>query len=94
MLYPLLSEMTAEDYSQSPGLSGTNCATTLTKLFKRDHRKLAIKSATLTMYKIRVKGEKALALVSFATAPEVRQILERRVDGSWKIATLLDTILE
>jgi hypothetical protein len=93
MLYPLISETVAEDYGHLPGLKGTTCATVLAKLFKREHRVLVGKSSALKIYTLRVKGEKALALVSFGTM-EVRQILERRSDGAWKMAALSDTILE
>jgi hypothetical protein len=93
MLYPLLSETVAEEQN-STGSHRTACATAVTKIFKQRHQLLVGDSNTLKFYLIRVGGEKALTLVSFATAPEVRQLLERRVDGTWKIAALLDTILE
>ena len=93
MLYPLLSETIVEDYSHVPGLEGRTCATVLTKLFEREHSVFAAKSHALKIYTLRVKGEKALALVSFPIQ-EVRQIPERRANGAWKMAALSDTILE
>lgn len=94
MLYPLIAETLPENYGDNPALRGKTCATVLAKLFKETHSVRAEKSATLKMYALRVKGERALTLLSFATAPEVRQILERRVNGIWKIAALSDTIME
>jgi hypothetical protein len=93
MLYPLLSETVAEEQG-STGSHRTTCATAVTKIFKQRHQLLVGDSNTLKFYRIRVNGEKALTLISFATAPEVRQLLERRGGGTWKIAALLDTILE
>jgi hypothetical protein len=94
MLYPPMVETIPEEYGNNPGIEGSTCAEVLTKLYKREHQTLAHKSATLKFYLLRVKGgEKGLALISF-DAPEVRQILERRVNGVWKMAALSDTILE
>jgi hypothetical protein len=94
MLYPLLSQSVAEEHGPTSGLRSTTCAEVLTGLFKQRHRVLVAESATLKVYRIRVKGDKALTLVSFATVPEVRQLLERRVNGTWKVAAVSDTILE
>jgi hypothetical protein len=94
MLYPLISETVAEDYGHIPDLRGTTCATVITKLFKRRHHLLVGESDTFKVYALRVKGERALTVLSFAVLPEVRQLPERRVDGAWKIAALSDTILE
>jgi len=93
MLYPLTAETVAEYYGRNPGIEGSTCAKVLTKLYKREHQTLAHKSATLKFYTLRVKGNKGLALISF-DAPEVRQILERRSRGAWKMSALSDTILE
>jgi len=93
MLDPLTAETVAEYYGRNPDLEGSTCAKVLTKLYKREHRTLTHKSATLKIYTLRVKGNKGLALISF-DAPEVRQILERRIGGVWKMAALSDTILE
>jgi hypothetical protein len=94
MLYPLISETLAEDYGHSPALRGTTCAAVLAKLLKRRHQLLVAQSDTLKVYAVRVKGERALALLTFAVLAEMRQMLERRVGGTWKIAALSDNILE
>lgn len=94
MLYPLISETLAEDYGHIPDLRGTTCTTVITKLFKQRHHLLVGESDTLKFYRTRVKGERALTLLTFAMLPEVRQMLERRVGGIWKIAAISDGILE
>jgi len=68
----------------------------MSKLFKQKHRELAIKSATLKFYAVRINGDKALALFSFSElAPEVRQLVERRdSNGTWRVLMLLDDIIE
>jgi hypothetical protein len=43
---------------------------------------------------VRVEGDKALAVMSFSTLPEVRQISARRDGATWKILQLLDGIIE
>lgn len=94
MLYPLLAEMAAEEHAEASVHGSRTCARAMTELFKQRHTVLTGESATLKFYRVRVKGDKALTLVSFAAIPEVRQLLERRVNGSWTIDALLDTILE
>lgn len=96
MLMPFIAESVVENVGHGPGLNGHNCAVVMSKLFKQKHHELQIKSTTLKFYAVRIKGEKALTLLTFkGLAPEVRQVDERR-DGSgdWKILTLLDGIIE
>jgi hypothetical protein len=94
MLYSLISETVAEEYGRIPALRGSSCATVMAKLFRERHHLLVGESATLKVYATRVKGERALTLLTFAMLPEVRQMLERRVGATWKIAALSDNILE
>jgi hypothetical protein len=94
LLVPLLAETVAEQDGSSPRLPGRTCGAVVSRLFVRDHRVLAEKNAHLKVLKVRVDGEKALILLDFTEIPEVRQILERRVDGTWKLHELFDGIIE
>lgn len=94
LLTPIIAGTVAETDGHSPGLRGKTCAVVLSKLFKLHHRLLAEKNATLKIIKVRVLGDKALAVLEFPTIPEVRLIAERRVAGTWKLLYLLDGILE
>jgi hypothetical protein len=75
-------------------LRGKSCAVVLSKLFKQHHKLLGGESATLKVMTVRVEGDKALTVLSFANLPEVRQMTERREGSGWKIVTLLDGIVE
>jgi hypothetical protein len=94
LLVPLLAETVAEQDGGSPGLRGRTCGVVVSKLFIRDHRVLAEKDAHLKVIEVRVNGDKGLILLDFTEIPEVRQILERRVDGAWKLHELFDGIIE
>src|ERR1700691_4044077 len=94
MLYPLLAETVPEDYGRSIPLRRRSCAAVMTKLFMRRHQLLVGESSTLKVYAMRVAGDRALTILSFAALPEARQIPERRVGDVWKVADLLDTIIE
>lgn len=94
LLVPFIAESVVEDEGQSPGLHGGTCAAVMAKLFRRDHRLLALKNDTLKVIDVRVAGGKALAVLDFPTIPEVRQLVERRVAGRWRLLELLDGILE
>jgi hypothetical protein len=94
LLVPLLAETIAEQDSHSPGLRGSTCAVVLSKLFARDHRLLAEKDAHLKVLRVRVKGDKGLILLDFPEIPEARQILERRVNGTWRLREIYDGIIE
>ncbi len=94
LLYPFIAESVVEDYGDTAALSGSTCAAVMSKLFERRHRLLVGESATLKMYAIRVNGDKALTVLSFATLPEVRLIQERRDGKTWLVMNLLDSIVE
>ena len=95
LLIPFIAESVVETLSRDPGLGGRTCGTVMAKLFKQYHAVLKGESATLKFYSVRVSGIHGLTVLSFSTLPEVRQLLERRdSNGSWKIQSLLDGILE
>jgi hypothetical protein len=94
MLVPFVAEGLPEQDGQSPHLRGSTCAVVLSKLFKLHHSLLAKKQATLHVIAVRVEGGRALTILDFPTIPEVRQMIERRVGGTWKMLELLDGILE
>jgi hypothetical protein len=94
LLVPIVAESVVEEEGRSPGSKGSTCAAVMSKLFKLHHQLLAQKQATLRVIKVRVEGNRALAVLEFPTIPEVRQMTERRVAGAWKLVNLFDGILE
>jgi hypothetical protein len=94
LLAPAIAETVAEDEGHSPGLEGRTCPVVMSKLFKRDHRMLAEKKATLKVTRVRIEGSRALAVLEFSSIPETRQITERRVGNTWRIVDLVDGIIE
>lgn len=94
LLAPFVAESVVEDEGRSPALRGGTCAAVMTKLFRHQRRLLAEKNATLRVIGVRVEGDKALAILEFPAIPEVRQLVERRVGGTWRVLDLLDGILE
>lgn len=71
-----------------PALRGKTCAAVISKLFKERRRQLAADNATLKVTGVRVKGDRAYALLSATTMP-VGDILLRREQGAWRIWGLL-----
>ena len=95
LLMPFVAESVVESVGHSPGLQGKTCAAVMSKLFKLHHTLLSGENASLKFYTVRVKGGKALTLLSFANLPEVRQLSEHRdSSGTWRVMDLLDGILE
>ena len=94
MLAPFVAESVAEDDGQAPPLLGKTCHVVLSKLFKLHHQLLVEKHVTLRVIGVRVKGNRALAILDFPKIPEVRQMPERRIGGRWWLLDLLDGILE
>jgi hypothetical protein len=94
LLMSFIAEALPENLGHSPTLRGKSCAVVISKLFKQHHKLLGGESATLKVMTVRVEGDKALTVLSFANLPEVRQMTERREGSGWKIVTLLDGIVE
>jgi hypothetical protein len=94
LLMPFIAESVAENYGHSSALRGKSCAVVLSKLFKQRQKVLSGENATLKFVTVRVEGGKALAVLSFSTLPEVRQISARRDGATWKMLQLLDGIIE
>ena len=94
LLMPFIAESVAENYGHSPALRGKTCPVVMSKLFKQHQKVLVGENSTLKFVTVRVEGGKALAVLSFSTLPEVRQISARRDGSSWKILQLLDGIIE
>ncbi|MGH2912055.1 MAG: hypothetical protein ACRDJ3_06220 [Solirubrobacteraceae bacterium] len=95
LLMSYLAEAVVEEMGHIPKLRGKSCAVVMSKLFKPRHALLSGENASLKVLTVRVEGDRALTVLSFANLPEVRQMTER-LDGNsgWKIVTLLDGILE
>ena len=94
LLVPLLAESVVEEDGRSPALRGRTCAAVVSKLFAMHHHMLLEKNAALQVLEVRIKGNRGLVVLNFPEIPEARQFAERRIDGSWKLASLLDGIIE
>jgi hypothetical protein len=95
LLVPLLASLIVEEDGKSPGLVGNTCAAVVSKLLECHHRELSEKRPALTIYTVRVKGDRRLILIEFpAIRREMRQIGERLVGGKWRIDRLFDSFLE
>ncbi len=95
LLMPFVAESVAENLGHQPNLRGTTCTVVMSKLFKSRHTLIANESASLKFYAVRVNGDKALTILSFANLPEVRQLTERRERyGTWRVLELSDGIVE
>ena len=96
LILSLYSEEIPEIYGaqpDEPALRGNSCAVVMSKLFKREHRRLIDDLATLKVTRVRVKGLRGLALLSFRHSRERDIPVHRAEDGSWRISWLLDTAL-
>ena len=93
MLYPFIAEAVVENYGRAPALRGTTCAMVIAKLFAYRHRVLVDEAATLKVFAVRVEGDKALVVLSFARRP-IRQIAARRDGNIWKLLELEDGLIE
>lgn len=94
LLIPFVAESVVEQYGHTTALKGKTCAAVMSKLFKAHHKLISGESASLKFYTVRVRGVKALTVLSFANLPEIRQLAERRAGSAWKVLDLLDTIVE
>ncbi len=95
LLMPFVAESVVEDIGHSPHLKGRNCAAVMSKLFTLHHKLLAGENSSLKFYTVRISGDHALTVLSFANLPEVRQLSERRdSNGTWRVLRLLDGIVE
>jgi hypothetical protein len=77
----------------SPELRGTSCVAVLSKLFRREHSVLVAEAPSLRVTKVRLHGNGGLALLSFKTTPEPREISVSLEGSAWKMASLLDASL-
>jgi len=94
LLIPFIAESVPENAGHTPSLRGKTCATVMSKLFGQRHAMFAEKNASLKVLDVRIEGDKALAVLNFTAIPEVRQMIERRIGGTWKILDLVDDNLE
>jgi hypothetical protein len=95
LIYSLFAEEIPEVYGEPPGppsLRGTTCAAVVSKLFERHHQEMIVDHATLKVIAVRVKGRRALVMLSFEHRP-MREIMVRLERRTWKIGELLDNAL-
>jgi hypothetical protein len=91
LIYPLEAESIVEKTEESGGSSasrGLSCASVVSDEFRRRHRELAVKSATMHVVSVRVGGDLGTAALSFSGEPESYLLLRR--EGVWKLASLVD----
>ncbi|MGC2374842.1 MAG: hypothetical protein WA484_13295 [Solirubrobacteraceae bacterium] len=93
LLTPFIAESVVEDYRHT-SLNGKSCPAVMSKLFKRQHREILSKNATLKVMRVGIEGNSSLVVLDFPTIPEVREITVRRSANTWTILSLLDGILE
>jgi hypothetical protein len=73
-------------------LSGKTCAQVLTKVFRQNHRQMAVFATGLRVSAVRMRGREAIVVMTFRRLP-ARQLRVVREDGAWKIGALLDAEL-
>lgn len=94
MLVPLMAELVVEEDGKSPALRGRTCAVVMSKMFALQHRQLVEKGVALQVLEVRVNGDRGVIVLNFPEIPEARQFDIRRIDGSWKLTSLFDGIIE
>jgi hypothetical protein len=87
VMYSVVAEAIPEYYEDSPGLRGKSYAEVMSKVSKQRRRQLAADIAALKVMRVRVEGDKGLALVFFGKTPEP-YVLVHRDGGVWKIESL------
>lgn len=95
LIYSLMAEEIPELYGEAsgpPALRGGTCAIVMSKLFGLHRGLLITDDESLMIRSVRVKRNRALAILSFRGQPQ-RDILVHREFGSWKIDELLDSEL-
>jgi hypothetical protein len=92
MIIPSLVKLIPKSYGRpadSSYMIGNTCAEVMSKLFKHLHRELATEAAGLRVTGVRVRGNRAYALMAFTTTPEPRYLVVERVGGVWKTNELI-----
>jgi hypothetical protein len=91
LLVPFVAAALPEIAGHQPG---AGCALTLSRQFARRHRLLVEKRATMRFLAVRVHGNRGLVVLAFPTVREVRQMVEWRVAGHWRLLHIFDGIIE
>jgi hypothetical protein len=90
---PTITKVIPPDYLTPPPvprvLLGESCAQATSLIFAHEHQLLAMKTATLQVTGVKVKGDNGVAMLGFRTTPE-RWIPVAREGHVWKIDALLD----
>jgi hypothetical protein len=95
LLYSVMAESVVEDYGRPPGppsLRGDTCAQVMSKYFAQQHRKMAVRAATVRVRQLRVRGNQGLAVLAFGREHR-RYIPVRREHGTWKVAVFADSAI-
>jgi hypothetical protein len=92
MVLPSLANGVPEEFGRSPSppyMRGTTCAVVLSKLFRLNHRQVAVERATLKIADVRVDHDRGFALLRFKGLPN-RFMPVTLVAGAWKMGGLLE----
>jgi hypothetical protein len=85
LLIPAVAQGLAESAAQSSGHSRGSCVSSITPMFRQQHRRLVAEDVvTMTVIKVYVKGNLGLAELGFRKTPEQELIVERE-GGTWKV---------
>jgi hypothetical protein len=93
LIYSPLAKAIAQEFGQHlPALRGKTCAVVLSKLFKQEHRRLAIDIAT-KVSTVRIRGDDGWAMLYYTNTRPERYIPVLRENGVWKMDALLENRL-
>jgi hypothetical protein len=91
LLSALIAESIVEQYASSD-LRGTSCAAVMSNIFERNRGQLTGGAAAPHVIRVRVEGERGLAMMSFGSGRE-GYLLLRREGGVWRVNMALDAEL-
>lgn len=73
------------------GVSGTTCATVMSKIFHRRHRWIVAALNSLKVVRVRTDDLNAFMVLRVAASPLAREFSARHVAGAWKVTKPLDS---
>lgn len=92
LMYSIFAESIVDDAGQGAGPSapgGRTCAEVISRLFKRERRRMAAALAKLRVVWVRVVGNRGFALLGSGARPE-RYLQIHRESGGWRVEALVD----
>lgn len=92
LLYSSQAESIVEDYGEDAGPAdtrGKTCGAVMTKIFEKYRRQLRRTPSILRVAQVRIKGNRAMALLDLGRSRPLRHILVHRERGVWRVGWLL-----